>query len=65
MAPAYQVIKMLKMNHLGLYTPHDLLHSMLQLLQSVIKEKYKGAMPVTEYIYSIEQKTSLRNFMSK
>ena len=50
MVPAYQVTKMLKMNHLGLYTLHDLLHSMPQLLQSVIKKKDKGAMSVTELL---------------
>ena len=41
-APAYQVIKKLKMNHLGLYVLHDLSHSMPQLLQSVIKKKQGG-----------------------
>ena len=56
MASAYQAIKKLKMNHLGLYTLHDLSHSMLQLLQSVKKtkqnnnKKNKGGMPVTELL---------------
>ena len=40
-ASAYQAIKKLKMNHLGLYTVHDLSHSMPQLLQSVKKKKHK------------------------
>ena len=38
MASAYQAIKKLKMNHLGLYTLHDLSHLILQLLQSVKKK---------------------------
>ena len=38
MASAYQAIKKLKMNHLGLYTLHDLSHSIPQLLQSVKKK---------------------------
>ena len=52
MSSAYQAIKKLKMNHLGLYTLHDLSHSMPQLLQSVKtkKDKNKGAMPVTELL---------------
>ena len=41
-APAYRVIKMLKMDYLGLYTPHRLLQSMPQLLQSVIRKKQRG-----------------------
>ena len=41
MAPAQQVIKKLKMNHLGLYTLHVLSHSRPQLLQSVKKKKTK------------------------
>ena len=49
MSSAYQAIKKLKMNHLGLYTLHDLSHSMPQLLQSV-KKKNKGGMPVTELL---------------
>ena len=47
--PAYQVIKKLKMNHLGLYMLHGLSHLMPQRLQSVIK-KNKGGMPVTELL---------------
>ena len=39
MAPAQQVIKKLKMNHLGLYKLHILSHSRPQLLQSVKKKK--------------------------
>ena len=39
MAPAQQVIKKLKMNHLGLYKLHVLSHSRPQLLQSVKKKK--------------------------
>ena len=53
MASAYQAIKKLEMNHLGLYTLHDLSHSMPQLLQSVKKQKQKknkGGMPVTELL---------------
>ena len=51
MASAYQAIKKLKMNHLGLYTLHDLSHSMPQLLLSVKKNNdNKGAMPVTELL---------------
>ena len=55
MSSAYQAIKKLKMNHLGLYTLHDLSHSMPQLLQSVkktkqTKTKNKGGMPVTELL---------------
>ena len=52
MASAYQAIKKLEMNHLGLYTLHDLSHSMPQLLQSVKKKtkKNKGGMPVTELL---------------
>ena len=43
--------KMLKMNHQGLYTLHDLLHSMPQLLQSVIKKRdKKRAMSVIELL---------------
>ena len=42
MASAYQAIKKLKMNHLGLYTLHDLSHSIPQLLQSVKKKKGGG-----------------------
>ena len=45
MAPAHRVIKKLKMNHLGLYTLHDLSNSRMQLLQSV--KKHKGHIPVT------------------
>ena len=41
MAPAQQVIKKLKMNHLGLYTLHVLSHSRPQLLQSVKRKKTK------------------------
>ena len=53
MASAYQAIKKLKMNHLGLYTLHAATcHSMPQLLQSVKtkKDNNKGAMPVTELL---------------
>ena len=42
MASAYQAIKKLKMNHLGLYTLHDLSHSIPQLLQSVKKKRGGG-----------------------
>ena len=38
-APPYHVIKRLKMNHLGLYTLHDLIHPMPQLLRSVIRKQ--------------------------
>ena len=46
--PAYQVIKKLKMNHLGLYMLHGLSHLMPKRLQGVIKNK--GGMPVTELL---------------
>ena len=46
--PAYQVIKKLKMNHLGLYMLNGLSHLTPQRLQSVIKNK--GEMPVTELL---------------
>ena len=59
MAPAQQVIKKLKMNHLGLYTLHVLSHSRPQLLQSVKKKKNnkknKGGMPVTELLNASTQ----------
>ena len=50
MASAYQAIKKLKMNHLGLYTLHDLSHSIPQLLQSVKKKRGGGGMPITELL---------------
>ena len=52
-ASAYQAIKKLKMHHLGLYTLHDLSHSMRQLLQSVKKtnkQTNKGGMAITELL---------------
>ena len=55
MASAYQAIKKLKMNHLGLYTLHKLSLLIPQLLLSVKKTKQtkttnKGVMPVTELL---------------
>ena len=41
-APAHQALKKLQMNHLGLYTLHDLSHSRPQLLQIVKKKKGGG-----------------------
>ena len=58
MAPAQQVIKKLKMSHLGLYTLHVLSHSRPQLLQRVKKKKPKkqrGHAPVTELLNASTQ----------
>ena len=55
MAPAQQVIKKLKMSHLGLYTLHVLSHSRPQLLQSVKKKKQRGHAPVTELLNASTQ----------
>ena len=54
-APAYhEVIKKLKMNHLWLYTLHDISHSMPQRLQNVIKNKW--GMPVTAVLNTCTRK---------
>ena len=45
MTTAYQVKKRLKMDHLGLYTLHDVSHSMPQ--QTI---KGQGGIPVTEIL---------------
>ena len=55
MASAYQAIKKLKMNHLGLYTLHKLSLLIPQLLPSEKKTKQtkttnKAVMPVTELL---------------
>ena len=55
-ASAYQAIKIALNEYLGLYTLHDLSHSMPQLLQSV-KKKQRGYVGywTSEYMFSIEQ----------
>ena len=52
----HKVIKKLKMNHLWLYTLHDISHSMPQRLQNVIKNKW--GMPVTEVLNTCTRKSN-------
>ena len=52
----HEVIKKLKMNHLWLYTLHDISHSMPQRLQNVIKNKW--GMPVTEVLNTCTRKSN-------
>ena len=52
----HEVIIKLKMNHLWLYTLHDISHSMPQRLQNVIKNKW--GMPVTEVLNTCTRKSN-------
>ena len=52
----HEVIKKLKMNHLWLYTLHDISRSMPQRLQNVIKNKW--GMPVTEVLNTCTRKSN-------
>ena len=52
----HEVIIKLKMNHLWLYTLHDISHSMPQRLQNVIKNKW--GMPVTEVLNTCTRKNN-------
>ena len=52
----HEVIIKLKMNHLWLYTLHDISHSMPQRLQNVIKNKW--GMPVTEILNTCTRKSN-------
>ena len=55
MASADQAIKKLKMNHLGLYTQHDLIIPLNATTTIECKKKKHTKQKTSEYMFSIEQ----------